>query len=369
MNTKVELGLASGDNCDFRTMSTQMLKKIESEEFKPIWRFKTEQEFIDEFGDEWRRQLGWLMGSKNMDYLYGKAVTNPTFDGAYFLPRSFDTAEELGIDSGGDNTWFLTKEMFKKIENEQQPELTPFQQIDFLSPSTEENDVLIKAMSLDSSILTFVNSNLANLKFKISDQIVYLEVLFDKVNNIIKISEPSKNINVWSTEIQQPITTENIREITDLYIQTLEKWKAEKEKPTPKFKIGDKVTRIGGVQIMSVVKQIYDANRKEWDYDLKFEDGTDNSLFESELEFAPIEEPSPTECNVDVSLIDSQYVGQFYQQNKNRIEALNPNISCLFLEALLSLSNYEKCGDGVEIPMPQPKKEEKEDLLSQIRNL
>ena len=43
--------------------------------------------------------------------------------------------------------------------------------------------------------------------------------------------------------------------------------------------------------------------------------------------------------------------------------------SCLFLEALLSLSNYEKCGDGVEIPMPQPKKEEKEDLLSQIRNL
>jgi hypothetical protein len=120
---------------------------------------------------------------------------------------------------------------------------------------------------------------------------------------------------------------------------------------------------------MSVVKQIYDANRKEWDYDLKFEDGTDNSLFESELEFAPIEEPSPTECNVDVSLIDSEYVGKFYQANKNRIEALNSNISCLFLEALLSLSNYEKCGDGVEIPMPQPKKEVKEDLLAQIRNL
>jgi hypothetical protein len=38
------------------------------------------------------------------------------------------------------------------------PEITPFQQISFLNPSTEENDVLIKTMSYYSDGLTFVNS-------------------------------------------------------------------------------------------------------------------------------------------------------------------------------------------------------------------
>ena len=101
---------------------------------------------------------------------------------------------------------------------------TPFQQIDFLNPSTEVSDLLIKTMSYYSDGLTFVNSSLVNLKFKLKNRIGSIEILFDKVNNIIKISEPSKNINVWSTAVQQKITDENITDITNLYFKTLEKF-------------------------------------------------------------------------------------------------------------------------------------------------
>ena len=53
--------------------------------------------------------------------------------------------------------------------------------------------------------------------------------------------------------------------------------------PEPKFKIGDKVKRIDGTQIMTVVKQNYSINNKEWDYDLVFED-EDFNTWESYLE-------------------------------------------------------------------------------------
>jgi len=68
----------------------------------------------------------------------------------------------------------------------------------------------------------------------------------------------------------------------------------EPKTPEPKFKIGDLVVRKGGTQVMSVVKQIYDDNQKTFDYNLKFvKEGTNNSLFENELEFAPNTIPKP----------------------------------------------------------------------------
>ena len=64
--------------------------------------------------------------------------------------------------------------------------------------------------------------------------------------------------------------------------------------PEPKFKIGEKIVRINGNQLMTVVKQLYDVKQKMFDYDLVFEDGTDVSLFENQLEainVAPAPEP------------------------------------------------------------------------------
>lgn len=55
--------------------------------------------------------------------------------------------------------------------------------------------------------------------------------------------------------------------------------------PNPKFKIGDLVVSKGGTQVMTVIKQIYDDNEKIFNYVLKYvKEGTNNSLFENELE-------------------------------------------------------------------------------------
>jgi hypothetical protein len=67
----------------------------------------------------------------------------------------------------------------------------------------------------------------------------------------------------------------------------------EPKKPEPKFKVGDKVVRTGGTQVMSVVNQIYDDNKKMFDYDLEFEDKSSISYFEDQLEFAPNTIPKP----------------------------------------------------------------------------
>jgi hypothetical protein len=183
---------------------------------------------------------------------------------------------------------------------------TPFQQIDFLNPSTEQYDVLIKTMGYYSDGYTFVNSSLANLKFKLKDRIGYLEVLFDKVNNIIKISEPSKNINVSSLAIQQKITNENITEITNLYFATLEKF----------------------------------------------------------IEIAEAETPSK-DCEADPNKIISGQVKKFYDLNKSRIDKLDSKFSCKIVQALVSLSEYESCGS----PSSSSQQPSKNELLSRISKL
>lgn len=143
--------------------------------------------------------------------------------------------------------------------------------------------------------------------------------------------------------------------------------------PYPKFQVGDRVKRVGGSSILTIKKiTAFDITKKEWDYDLFNEGGAEVSLYESELELVSQdskEKPLPSDCKVDENMIDSLVVGAFFQKNKSRINALNSEISCIIKEALLSLSNYEKCGDGAEIPMPQPTQEKKLDLLAEIRDL
>jgi hypothetical protein len=407
INTFDEFGIESGEVNDW-SMFAEMFKKIESEqqpeEFKPIWRFKTEQEFIDEFGDDWRSSMGWLRGSKNMDYLYGKAVTNPTFDGANFKARSFNTAKELGIDSGGDNQWFLTKEMFKKIESDQSNNmigklllkgnfdtyLKKSENFDRLELNSDEFVWIQPSMYYDNEFFQFLSTDLAREEYDIICKIRLdyefgVTITFQNPSGDIdfivrKITSESKFVNAIA-DVEKYINNLGFLQELNLIALLLQNgiWRDRSivcdfvsSTPKPKFAVGDKVTKKNNKKRIFTITSIttFDDEEEQWDYDVVEDvDGNKLSYWENELELAPIEEPSPTECNVDVSLIDSEYVGKFYQANKNRIEALNSNISCLFLEALLSLSNYEKCGDGVEIPMPQPKKEVKEDLLSQIRNL
>jgi transcription antitermination factor NusG len=343
----------------------------------------------------------------------------------------------------------LLKQVVDYLEEtpDKTPEITPFQQISFLNPSTEENDVLIKTMSYYSDGLTFENSTLANLKFKLKDRIASLEVLFDKVNNIIKISEPSKNIQAWSTEIQGRIKDENITEITNLYFKTLEKFieKAEGKtppKPEPKFKVGDKVkfpTSRDGKEIESfiiddakadgkkylVIDKIendkfflktessddiliqynirlelyeetlekpapkfkigdrvtfnkmpfdtfrvmedpkYNSEKGKFVYRLANEDGKSSfsASYEDEMNLIVVE--TPMDCDADPTKIVSGQVKAFYDLNKNRIDKLNSKFSCKIIKALVSLSDYEKCGSPSSVTVTKAKT----DLLSKISKL
>jgi hypothetical protein len=337
-----------------------------------------------------------------MDYLFGKPVTNSNFDAENLPPTRIDTAEAIGIDSGGNNLWILDSYMFTKIENDQ--ESTPkigklllkgnldtylkiSEDVDSLELNSDEFEYIQPWSIYDDKFLVFEET------YNLRTFGIYCKILLNYKTGIDIYFKNEKNNKIFSS---YNITSESVflnaigdirrfagfspfeREL-DLIALLLSEgiWRNRSivcdfvsGLPKPKFKVGDKVKRVIGSSILTI-KTItaFDDQRQEWDYDLLTEGGVEVSQFESELELVSTEIPTTSECDVDVNLIDSQYVGQFYQQNQNRIEALNLNISCLFLEALLSLSNYEKCGDGVEIPMPQPKKEVKEDLLSQIRNL
>jgi hypothetical protein len=404
INTQVEFGIASGENNDW-TIFPQMFKKIESEDFKPIWRFKTEQEFIDEFGDSWNSKINWLRGANNMDYLFGQPVTKPNFDANEFNEfERLNTKLDLGIDSGGDNTWSVIDKMFKKIENDQSNNmigklllkgnfdtyLKISENLDRLEINSDEFVWIKPSMYYDNEFFQFLSTDLAREEYDIICKIRLdyefgVTITFQDPSSDIdfiarKITSESKFVNAIA-DVEKYINNLGFLQELNVIALLLQNgiWRDRSivcdfvsSTPKPKFAVGDKVTKKNNKKRIFTITSItaFDDEQQQWDYDVVEDiDGNQLSYWENELELAPIEEPSPTECNVDVSLIDSEYVGKFYQANKNRIEALNSNISCLFLEALLSLSNYEKCGDGVEIPMPQPKKEVKEDLLAQIRNL
>jgi hypothetical protein len=393
-----------GKDLELFTEQEQPTPTPQSDEFKPIWRVKTEQEFIDEFGENWATTIIWNV--RDMDYLLGKPVTNPMFDLNFSVDsaETLDTAKDLGIDSGRQNTWFLRRDMFTKIDYDEQ-ESSPMigklflkQYYDTYLQISENEDRLvlnsdefqyIKPFRYDSSVFTFNSTYNAktfgialriNLDYEKGISILYKNektnyeffkenitsesVFYNAIGDVRKFfvnPQFEKELDAIALLLQQGIWRE--RSIVCDFMSSI---------PYPKFQVGDKVTKINNKKRIFTITSIttFDDNEQQWDYDV-VEDTNGNKLsyWENQLELVSTEIPTTNECDVDVSLIDSQYVGQFYQQNKNRIEALNPNISCLFLEALLSLSNYEKCGDGVEIPMPQPKKEVKEDLLSQIRNL
>jgi len=108
----------------------------------------------------------------------------------------------------------------------------------------------------------------------------------------------------------------------------------EEEVPESKFNVGDKVKRIDGIKLMTVLKKIYDEIEKEWVYDLVFEDGTPNEfIFESYLELYE-QKPTP---NPDKEF--SLKVGEVYVRNFED-ELKNPKITYTILSITAEKTQY-----------------------------
>jgi len=111
---------------------------------------------------------------------------------------------------------------------------------------------------------------------------------FNIVNDITKDFITSLNYTIGNKDVTPFRLAKMIEEI---YIDNIQQTQP-KNTNIPKFKIGDKVVRKFGNQVMTVVKQIYDNDQKMFDYDLVFENGMDVSLFENLLE---LYEEAPTQ--------------------------------------------------------------------------
>jgi hypothetical protein len=78
------------------------------------WRFKTEQEFKDELGDNWRINVGWASDG-DMDYLLGQRIED--FRLVHGKPKlgSVNTKDAYGIASGVDDDWIVNDFKFFKL--------------------------------------------------------------------------------------------------------------------------------------------------------------------------------------------------------------------------------------------------------------
>jgi hypothetical protein len=195
-----------------------------------------------------------------------------------------------------------------ELVNEEEEKNTAFQKIDFLNPSTEENDIIIKSIANYSDGYTLQTKRLASIKITINTRDpdkrydAYIDVFFDKVNNIIKLSEPSKDIKVWSTEIEK-ITKQTLIQIAEIYYQTL-------------------------------------------------------SILVEKLAEEPISD--------NTNKITSKRTKDFYDSNKSKLDKIDSKISSKFIEALAFLSQYEESG---EVIYTKQNKTTANDLISRIKNL
>jgi hypothetical protein len=226
------------------------------------------------------------------------------------VKQIYDTTEkewdyDLVFDKDG-NANSLFESYLELYEEALETKKTPFQQIDFLSPSTEELDVLIKGMQNYSDGLKFITERGADVSLRIStptgDKNLTLYSLFDLKDNKIKILSQGTANSMISKEIKN----ESIYEISEIYLDTLTK----------------------------LVEQI--------------QDGT----------------PSK-DCEADPNKIISGQVKKFYDFNKTRIDKLDSKFSCKIVQALVSLSEYESCGS----PSSSSLLKAKSDLISRISKL
>ena len=194
-------------------------------------------------------------------------------------------------------------------------------------------------------------------KFKVGDKVIYYKMPFnsftvDKVTNfnkqrqtwIYKLSNNNKK-GSWSAGYEDEMRL------------------IDADNPEPKFKVGDIVKPINSKQ-----NRKYEVFKVEFGVDEYVYDclriGMDGYVVYTESELELYEETTE-DCEADPSLIVSGQVKKFYDLNKPRIEKLKSEFSCKIIKALVSLSDYEKCGTPSKIKLPSSK----EDLLSKIQNL
>jgi len=121
VDTEDTFGITSSKGIDLWFINTNWLTQ------KPLptaavtnswnWRFKTEEEFKEEYGDDWINEAFWS-GVGGMDYLFGEEIaeTSNSRDVISLLQKgennnAINTFRELGITSGGDDDWVLQMRM------------------------------------------------------------------------------------------------------------------------------------------------------------------------------------------------------------------------------------------------------------------
>ena len=195
-----------------------------------------------------------------------------------------------------------------ELVNEEEEKNTPFQKIDFLNPSTEENDIIIKSIANYSDGYTLQTNSLANIKITINPRDsdtrydAYIDVFFDRVNNIIKLYVGSKGIHVSSLEVET-ITKQTLIQIAEIYYQTLT------------------------ILVEKLVGETISDNTNK---------------------------------------ITSKRTKDFYDSNKSKLDKIDSKISTKFIEALAFLSQYEESG---EVIYTKQNKTTANDLISRIKNL
>ena len=207
-----------------------------------------------------------------------------------------------------------TGDLFPLYENtleiviEKEEENTPFQKIDFLNPSTEENDIIIKSIANYSDGYTLQTNSLVNIKITInprdSDKRYdeYIDVFFDRVNNIIKLYVASKGIHISSLEVET-IRNQTLIQIAEIYYKTLT------------------------ILVEKLVGETTSDNTNK---------------------------------------ITSKRTKDFYDSNKSKLDKIDSKISTKFIEALAFLSQYEESG---EVIYTKQNKTTANDLISRIKNL
>ena len=87
-----------------------------------MWRFKTEEEFIAQYGKDWQQRIpsNWNDAGR-MDYLYGQEIESKYFN-SVGKPTvgSGCTAKRYGIKhpkKDGDSSWTISREMLIEVED------------------------------------------------------------------------------------------------------------------------------------------------------------------------------------------------------------------------------------------------------------
>ncbi len=83
-----------------------------------IYRFKTEQEFIEEFGNRWHNKVYQTWESEgNMDYLFGQEISQEFYNKVVTNPNKTAKLEYSGLNEDYEDViWSISPDMVKEEE-------------------------------------------------------------------------------------------------------------------------------------------------------------------------------------------------------------------------------------------------------------